>query len=297
MSRSAALRRGLPASTPDVAAQQDKRFRRSESRPARRRLKKLAWKAGFIAAGVLMALGLLGVAGSAVLHSSALSVSTVAIRGNVRLSTGEVEALLAGLRGQGIFFVDFEEYRKRLMDSPWVANVTLARVLPGTIVVQITERAPMAVARLGQQLYLADERGFIIDEFGPQYRQYDLPIVDGLVRAPKSGGPLVDSDAVAVTGRFLTALASHSALRQRVSQIDVSNPRDVVVLLDDDPTLLHVGDTRFVERLRNYLDVAGRLHEEVKDIDYADLRLDDVNRISVGSKAARVADASRSKVR
>jgi cell division protein FtsQ len=297
MSRAAAVRRGLPASMPDVAAQQDKRFRRSDARPGRRRWQKLAWKAGFIGIGCLVALGLVTAAGSAVLHSQALAVSNVVVRGNVRLSTGEVEALVGGLRGQGIFFVNFEEYRKRLMDSPWVGSVTLSRVLPGTVVIQIGERAPMAVARLGQQLYLVDDRGMIIDEFGPQYREFDLPVVDGLVHAAKSGGPSVDMAAVSVSGRFLSAVASRADLRGRVSQIDVSNPQDVVVLLDDDPVLLHVGDTRFVERLEMYLQIAPTLRAQMTDIDYADLRLDDVERIVVRPKSTSAADLSRRRAR
>ena len=63
------------------------------------------------------------------------------------------------------------------------------RVLPSTIELSLTERAPMAIGRLGDQLFLVDAGGVIIDEYGPQYAQYDLPIVDGLVTAPSAGAP------------------------------------------------------------------------------------------------------------
>lgn len=285
MSRAAA-RRGLPSS-PDVSAQLDKRFRRSESRPGRRKWKKLAWRGGIIATLVLVALALVAAGVAVILRSPTLAVSQLAIRGNVRLSPAEVEALLDGIRGQNIFRVNFAEYRKRLMDSPWVAGVAMSRVLPATIVVRIEERVPMAIARQGQQLYLVDDQGVIMDEFGPQYRDFDLPIVDGLVKSPKSGGPSVDEAGVRVTGRFLSALGLRPELRRRVSQIDVSNPHDLIVLLDDDPTLLHVGDARFVERLTTYLQVASLLHEQRSDIDYADLRLDDIERIIVGPKGGQ----------
>ena len=89
-----------------------------------------------------------------------------------------------------------------------------------------------------------------------------------------------------VTGRFLAAVDARPDLRRRISQIDVSNPHDLIVLLDDDPALLHVGDTRFVERLTTYLQVAQRLRDEMNEIDYADLRLDDVERIIVRAKGA-----------
>jgi len=288
MSRGAApLRRGLPAETSSVRAQPDKRFRRPEARPARRRWRKVAWRAGLAGLAGLVALGALVLAGKAVLNSRLLAVRQLVVRGNTRLSTGEVEALLDGVRGQNIFLVDLEDCRKRLMGSPWVAEATIGRVLPATVSVRIVERAPMVVARLGPHLYLMDGEGMIIDEFGPQYREFDLPIVDGLVRAPGAAGPRVDLPGVQAAGRFLDALRARPDLRRRVSQLDVADPRDLVVLLDEDPALLHLGDARFLQRLEMYLDIAPTLRDQMKDIDSVDLRLDDLAHVIVRSKAGQ----------
>jgi cell division septal protein FtsQ len=60
-----------------------------------------------------------------------------------------------------------------------------------------------------------------------------------------------------------------------VSQIDVADAHDAVVLLDDDEALLHLGDDKFLERLKSYLEVASALHDRVPDIDYVDLRFED----------------------
>ena len=49
----------------------------------------------------------------------------------------------------------------------------------------------------------------------------------------------------------------------------------MVVLLEGDPALLHLGEERFVERLQAYLEVASALRDRVSDIDYVDLRFDD----------------------
>ena len=140
----------------------------------------------------------------------------------------------------------------------------------------------MAIARLGQQLYLVDERGVIIDEFGPQYREFDLPIVDGLVRrrpsrrAARSTPRGVRADRAVPRRRSRRGRTS----RQRVSQIDVCDPRDVVVLLDDDPALLHLGDARFVERLHDVpRDWRRRCASGCTEIDYVDLRFDERRRI------------------
>ena len=63
--------------------------------------------------------------------------------------------------------------------------------------------------------------------------------------------------------------------RERLSQIDVADLHDAVVLLEGDPALLHLGDDQFVERLQSYLELAPALRERVPDIDYVDLRFDE----------------------
>ena len=207
-----------------------------------------------------------------VLHARMLTVQHVRVRGNVRLSEGDVQSLVDGIRGENIFRVDFEPYRQRVLDSPWVSSVALSRVLPSTIDVRVTERTPMAVARVGQQLFLVDDAGVIIDEYGAAYRDLDLPIVDGLVSSPAGKGPLVDRERVAVTAAFLAALTDRPDLSQRLSQVDVTNAHDIIVMFDHDPVWLHLGEDQFVERLNRYLELVPTLQERFVDIDYVDLR-------------------------
>jgi cell division septal protein FtsQ len=71
------------------------------------------------------------------------------------------------------------------------------------------------------------------------------------------------------------ALREGGELSRRVSQIDVSDLHDAVVLLDDDTALLHLGDERFRERLETYSEIADALRQRVADIDYVDLRFEE----------------------
>jgi hypothetical protein len=119
-----------------------------------------------------------------VLHASALQVRRISVHGNVRISSGEVQSIVHGLRGSNILTADLPGYRRRLMQSPWVADVAMRRVLPSTVEVFVSERRPIGLCRLGNTLYLIDPAGTLIDEFGPQYAEFDLPIIDGLVAAP-----------------------------------------------------------------------------------------------------------------
>jgi cell division septal protein FtsQ len=208
------------------------------------------------------------------LSASALQVRHISVHGNVRLSAGEVQTLVGNLRGTSILTADLPAYRRRLLRSPWVADVALRRVLPSTVEVFVSERRPMGLCRIGNQMYLVDRLGIVIDEFGPQYAEFDLPIIDGLVRPPSSAEPALDERRADLAARVIDAMVSRKDLAQRVSQIDVADLHDAVVLLDGDQALLHLGEDRFLERLQSYLDVASALRERVPDIDYVDLRFD-----------------------
>ena len=198
-------------------------------------------------------------------------VDRINVQGNHRLSNGEVLAMLQDLRGRSVLAVDLAEWRRALMSSPWVADASLRRTLPSTVEVVILERAPLGIGRINGSLYLVDDRGAVIDEYGPNYADLDLPIIDGLSSTPAEA----DSDLyrALLARRLLDALRVRNMASQ-ISQIDVSDSRNAVVLLEGDPTLIRLGNERFVERLQSYHELAPALREQVPTIDYVDLRFD-----------------------
>jgi cell division septal protein FtsQ len=264
------------ASAPKVAAPADKRFRRSRVSPVRKRSWLPHWRTvailtavlGFVGAGLYQAV-------TYALEAEALTVTRITVSGNARMSRGEVLALVAGIRGESMVTADLEAVRQKLLSSPWVADAALRRMLPGTLAVTIAEREPIGIGRIAGALYLIDERGMIIDEFGPNYSEFDLPIIDGLEASPDAEGMLVDDVRAALAGRLLSELQRHPTLARRVSQIDVSNSRDAAVILKGDTALLRVGVDRFAERIQSYVDLAPTLRERVPQIDYVDLRFDE----------------------
>ena len=210
-----------------------------------------------------------------VVSASSLQIRKITVNGNSRLSVGEVQALVDGLRGTSILTADLPLYRHRLLESPWVADAALRRILPSTVEIFISERSPIGLCRLGQDLFLLDRTGMLIDEFGPQYATFDLPLIDGVVRRHAGSNSLIDERRTALAASVIDAVAPHKALAARLSQIDVTDVEDAVVLLDDDDAFLHLGTDRFVERLKTYLEIEPALRERVAEMDYVDLRFGD----------------------
>lgn len=271
-----------------VKAPTEKNFRRARARPAKRRKLRalLSWRV----VRALLTVALVAVAGYRAARlaydSSLFRVRHVRVHGNVRISPGEVQAIVGDLKGAHILTANLARSRAELLASPWLAEAALRRVLPSTIDVYVSERRPFGICRQANQLYLVAADGTLIDEFGPKYAEFDLPIIDGLFPRPPSSrvsrtsrtaqpaATRADPVRAALAARVVDATQGSEALARRVSQIDVSNAHDAVVILDKDPALLHVGEERFRERLLSYLEIADALRERVPDIDYVDLRFE-----------------------
>lgn len=257
-----------------IAAPADKRFRRVHVKPARRR----GWWRGLLEpVGLYGGVGLLVAlvtyeAGALVYRAGVLQIDRVVVTGNERLSSGDVLALLTGMRGEHILRTDLPGWRQRLMASPWVRDAALKRSLPSTIEVTVWERTPVGIGRLDGQLYLFDEHGTVIDEYGAQYADLDLPIVDGLEPASDSG--TADESRAELAARVIAAVRTQPAVARRLSQIDVADVRNAAVILSGEPAVIYIGDDRFSQRLQAYLELSETLHARVPDIDYIDLRFD-----------------------
>jgi cell division protein FtsQ len=225
-------------------------------------------------AGLLVAIAL----GAWTLHvirtHPAFSIRDVVVDGNRWVARGEVLALLGGIEGAHLMTVDLERWRRALLASPWVADATLRRTLPGTVTVRIAEREPVAIARIGADLYVIDRDAILVDRFGPAHGGLDLPIVDGIATSG-ADGLTIDGPRVAVAVALVHELRRWPDLAAEVSQIDVTVPDDTAVFLRGRPARVRVGRDRVADRLRTYLEIADLLHAEVPEVDYVDLRFGD----------------------
>ena len=268
-----------------VRAPADKRFHRSHIKPSRRRS---IWQQVRRLGQTVVLLVLVGYAlhraTDWVLTTSMLAINKIEVEGLSRFSEGEFNALVSLLHGQNILTIDLDGWRNRLTASPWVKDVEFRRVMPSTIQIIVSEKMPVGVGRFGERLYLIDEQGVVIDEHGPQYGDFDLPIVDNLFVHLDHGKPVIDSDRKKMHSRFIEDFERRPELLRRVSQIDVADPDDVAVLLDGDRVQLHLGNVRFADRIHKYLEMIDVIREHVPEIDYVDLRYG--NRVYVGPTAS-----------
>ena len=276
-----------------VAAPADRRFRRAHVKPSHRRWNwrpLVRWLA--VSAFIFAALAFGLYRGRTVVAQMGV-VDQILVRGNERLSKGEVLAVLNGLRGQSLFGTDLDVWRGRLLRSPWVRDAALRRSLPSTVEVVISERQPIGIGRLNGDTYLVDERGAAIDQYGPQYADFDLPIIDGLAALSDEEGSTTDAARAELAARLIAAVHARPELARRLSQIDVTDVHNASVILNGDPAVIYVGEDQFLQRLQQYVELAPTLRQRVADIDYVDLRFDERIYVRPAGKPGKVRDVAQ----
>jgi len=254
----------------------DKRFHRAHLKPGRRRQGASYLKTVVrIIALAVVAFGCSYWLFETVRKTSFFSIKTITVGGNNRLSAGEAVTLVESLHGQNIFLADLEDARHHLRAVGWIEDVTLRRILPSTIEIMVDEREPVGLGRFGAVLYLIDSEGLIIDEFAPRFSGLDLPIIDGLSVGRNDGDRDTDKRRAALVTHLLSDIGRHAPrFSDQLSQVDVADPHDAVVLLSGDPVFIHLGEEQFAERLQTYEELKPSLSARVRDVDHVDLRFD-----------------------
>jgi cell division protein FtsQ len=113
-----------------------------------------------------------------VMTSPRFAVTDIEVVGSERRTPDAVSAESGISVGGNVFALDLDAARARILADPWIAEATLARRLPGTILVQITERKPAALVAVGDTL-LVTSQGEPFKRVEPG-DPVDLPLVTGV---------------------------------------------------------------------------------------------------------------------
>ena len=200
--------------------------------------------------------------------------SNIKATGLTEVSRAEMLPVFGEDIGRNIFFVPLSERRRQLEEIPWVQSATVMRLLPDQIHVSVVERQPVAFTRQGQQIGLVDANGILLTMPAAMMAQhhYSFPVVTGI----DARDPLPARKArMAVYQRLLSDLdASGQKLSTQISEVDLTDPEDARVIMQDDTTLLHFGQDQFLERYQRYKEHIAEWHQQYPRLAAVDLRYD-----------------------
>jgi cell division protein FtsQ len=190
--------------------------------------------------------------------SPRFAVTSVQVVGNERRPADAIIAESGIAAGVNVFCVDLDSARAALLADAWIADATLSRRLPGTILVRVAERRPAALVALGDTLLAtADGEPFKRFEAGDPV---DLPLITGLT--PENVAD--DREGVRRTirrGIDLAAEYEQSALAKRAPLQEVHvDPGGAFTLVVGRPAMdLVLGGPPFRRKLEEAARVVGEL--------------------------------------
>ncbi|WP_239478668.1 cell division protein FtsQ/DivIB [Lichenicola cladoniae] len=127
-------------------------------------------------------------------HKVALHITTITVIGRDMTPEPMLMAALGAQVGDDILGFSVEEARKRIDSLTFVEHATVERRLPGTIVVQLTERRPFAVWQNQGRFVLIDRKGQMVADQGMNGKDAEafaqLPLVVG-AGAPQAAETLI----------------------------------------------------------------------------------------------------------
>ena len=247
---------------PELVESDEPRYLRRQ-KPVEIRRKKFAGKSAAFYRNFFLALLIVAVCavsayalGNFLLHSPKvllLKPDQVEITGNHIVAR---EALLAPFyrdRGRSVLRIPLDTRRAEIEQISWVQTASVQRVLPNHIRVDVSERTPIAFVRNGAELALIDDFGVILDR--PKDQDLHFPVVSGL----GDSMPRAEREKRMQTYQeFLgDADAVHPGSSDFVSEVDLSNPHDLRVVMAGLPGLnvpqaitLHLGQNEFTAKYR-----------------------------------------------
>jgi cell division protein FtsQ len=198
------------------------------------------------------------------------SSDDIELTGLTNVTRAQIMEVMGGDIGRNIFFIPLDRRQKQLEQIPWVESASVMRFVPDRIRIQIHERTPVAFARVGSKVMLADSGGSLMDLSGK--RKYSFPVVIGM----SSTEPIsTRASRMRIYNELIRELDSGGGhYSQDLSEVDLSDPEDVKVLANDPDgeVLVHLGSSNYLDRFQIYIAHLREWRQQFQKLESVDLR-------------------------
>ncbi|HLM00274.1 MAG TPA: FtsQ-type POTRA domain-containing protein [Pyrinomonadaceae bacterium] len=215
----------------------------------------------FLILCILTCLGFLTFMGyQTVTASSFFDMKKVEVRGTTRVSREEIERIVrAEMAKSSVWNANVDEIRTEIEKLPFVKSVAVSRILPDGVRVNVSERMPRAVVRLGSGDVWVDDDALVLGKAEKNDLQNAF-ILRGWDEA-KTDKAIKDNQERIRIFRKITEDLQNTSVAERVTAINLTYLQDAQVVVEDSGETVSVflGREDFGKRLRTALDnLAGR---------------------------------------
>jgi len=187
--------------------------------------------------------------------SSWFEIRNISIRGNHAVSREDMVKVLPIRQGETLWSFNAIRAVSELEALPWVKEATIFRIPFHTLVVNVTEREPVAIVEHPWKHVVIDEEGRVLSLAPQDHHEY--PIIRGIDTARLLRGDRQSRD-LAQTGVRVARLLGQAF--ERPPRVNVSNRANVEVSAGG--RRFQFGDSGFLEKWDRYRKVTRALGEE-----------------------------------
>jgi cell division protein FtsQ len=178
--------------------------------------------------------------------------------------------------GQSIHLVRYPASRlkKYILLNPWVSNVTVEKEYPSQIRVNIKERVPVAMV-VGKENWGIDAQGDLLPGLQIDAAR-QLPLISlGDQWEPgttyRKNNPAVEN-ALSILAHIKKEKPELLIL---ISEIDITQPDNILLILQPEGTEVRMGNENIPGRLQNFYKTIEMAREQQMVLEYMDLRYDE----------------------
>lgn len=201
--------------------------------------------------------------------------ASLEIHGAKHASIDRLRSVFVKDFGGSIFSIPLDQRRRSLLAVDWVASAAVSRIWPNRIVVTVTERVPVAFARLPiagstrHFLALVDKEGALMAL--PSRSRFHLPVLAGLSESQSDAERKMRVDAME---HLLADLGSRAQDVAEVNAASIEEMR-VIAQVEGRGVELWLGDQHYLSRFQNFLTHYTEIAKTSGESSVFDLRIDD----------------------
>lgn len=222
---------------------------------------------------ILIGLGFLTVMGyRTATASDFFDVKRIDVRGVSRASGQEIEKIVSSQAElSGVWNTDLAEIKNRIEKLTFVKTAAVSRVLPDGVRVDVTERVPLAIVRLGSGDFLVDGEGVVLAAASKPEEKFPF-VMKGWDESKTEKAQKDNVERVKLYQKMLEEWQNHE-LAGRVKEINLAEIGDPKAVIEDSGVNIPIalGKDSFGKRLKAGIEAVAGKGNQIKAVNAAGL--------------------------
>jgi len=202
------------------------------------------------------------------------SITNISVNGAKILLPDEIKTLAAVPPGSNLFFTSLKRTRANLKKISAIKSFSVYRIPPGTLLINISEREPLATMVFSKKSVIIDKDGYILNN-NPNItldipNLVDLPVITGFGGMNSREADRVDEQSAQIAWDIITKLAKF--FKAKSIKLNLGGMENMSFLLDD-ILLVKLGNAEEIDKkMRVFEALLPQIENQWQQVEYVDVR-------------------------